>query len=82
MNGELTKLADKIDECNKEYKEALRRKDHVRANELKKKRDELVKKYHSKLNDYAKQLYKESIKRKTKATIATHKYLMNKLNKL
>ena len=34
------------------------------------------------INDYAKQLYKESQKRKTKATIATHKYLMNKLNKL
>ena len=82
MNGELTKLADEIDECNKEYKEALRRKDHVRANELKKKRDELVKKYHEKLNNYAKELYKESQKRKTKATIATHKYLMNKLNKL
>ena len=82
MNGELTKMADEIDKCNRKYKRALKKRDHVRANELKKKRDELVKKYHEKLNNYAKELYKESQKRKTKATIATHKYLMNKLNKL
>ena len=79
MNGELTEMADEIGRCNKKIKHALSERE---KNRLKKKRDELVKKYHDKLNDYAKQLYKESIKRKTKATIATHKYLMNKLNKL
>ena len=79
MNGELTEMADEIGRCNKKIKQA---RNKAERDKLKKKRDELVKKYHSKLNDYAKQLYKESIKRKTKATIATHKYLMNKLNKL
>ena len=79
MNGELTEMADEIGNCNKKIKRA---RNKAERDKLKKKRDELVKKYHSKLNDYAKQLYKESIKRKTKATIATHKYLMNKLNKL
>lgn len=66
-----------------EYEEKIEReKDPKTKEELIKKRNELFKDYKEKLYKYSNELYKESRKRKKKATMASHKYIMDKLNKL
>lgn len=66
-----------------EYEEKIEKeRDPKKKEELIKKRNELFKDYKEKLYKYSNELYKESRKRKKVATIASHKYIMDKLNKL
>lgn len=76
---DLTKSAKEI----VEYEEKIENeRNPTIKEELIKKRNELFKEYKEKLYKYSKELYKESRKRKKKATMASHKYIMDKLNKL
>ena len=80
LNGDITNLYSKMQELkskinssdNEEAKERLL----IKYNEKRLKLEDLVKKY-------SKEAYRLStLNKKKKATMATHKYLMNKLNKL
>ena len=79
INGDITGLYSDMQELkskinssnNAEEKERLL----IKYNKKRLKLEDLIKKY-------SKEVYRLSIKRNTKATMATHKYLMNKLNKL
>ena len=83
LDGEITDLYSQLLSIKSDIKEAEKQGDTTESDKLKvkynKKREELNKC----ISRYSKELYKLSeTKKKTKATFATHKYLMNKLNKL
>ena len=83
LDGEITDLYSQLLSIKSDIKEAEKKGDTTESDKLKvkynKKREELNKC----ISRYSKELYKLSeTKKKTKATFATHKYLMNKLNKL
>lgn len=79
LNGDITNLYSKMQDLkskinssnNAEEKERLL----IKYNEKRLKLEDLIKKY-------SKEAYRLSTLKKKKATMATHKYLMNKLNKL
>ena len=83
LDGEITDLYSQLLSIKSDINEAEKKGDTTESDKLKvkynKKREELNKC----ISRYSKELYKLSeTKKKTKATFATHKYLMNKLNKL
>ena len=83
LDGEITDLYSQLLSIKSDIKEAEKKGDTLESDKLKvkynKKREELNKR----ISRYSKELYKLSeTKKKTKATFASHKYLMNKLNKL
>ena len=83
LDGEITDLYSQLLSIKSDIKEAEKKGDTSKSDKLKakynKKREELNKC----ISRYSKELYKLSeTKKKTKATFASHKYLMNKLNKL
>lgn len=83
LNGDITKLYSDMQKLKSEINLSNRKKDFAR-------RDKLIIKYNKKklklsdlISKYSKEAYRLStLNKKKKATIATHKYLMNKLNKL
>ena len=82
LNGEITKLYSDMQKLKSEINLSNRKRDFVR-------RDKLIIKYNKKklklsdlISKYSKEVYRLSTLKKKKATMATHKYLMNKLNKL
>ena len=83
LDGEITDLYSQLLSIKSDINEAEKKGDTSKSDKLKvkynKKREELNKC----ISRYSKELYKLSeAKKKTKATFASHKYLMNKLNKL
>ena len=83
LNGDITKLYSDMQKLKSEINLSNRKRDFAR-------RDKLIIKYNKKklklsdlISKYSKEVYRLStLNKKKKATIATHKYLMNKLNKL
>lgn len=83
LNGDITKLYSDMQKLKSEINLSNRKRDFAR-------RDKLIIKYNKKklklsdlISKYSKEAYRLStLNKKKKATIATHKYLMNKLNKL
>ena len=83
LNGDITKLYSDMQKLKSEINLSNKKKDFAR-------RDKLIIKYNKKklklsdlISKYSKEAYRLStLNKKKKATIATHKYLMNKLNKL
>ena len=83
LDGEITDLYSQLLLIKSDIKEAEKKGDTSKSDKLKvkynKKREELNKC----ISRYSKEAYRLStLNKKKKATIATHKYLMNKLNKL
>ena len=83
LNGDITKLYSDMQKLKSEINLSNRKKDFAR-------RDKLIIKYNKKklklsdlISKYSKEAYRLStLNKKKKATLATHKYIMNKLNKL
>ena len=83
LNGDITKLYSDMQKLKSEINLSNRKRDFAR-------RDKLIIKYNKKklklsdlISKYSKEAYRLStLNKKKKATMATHKYLMNKLNKL
>lgn len=82
LNGEITKLYSDMQQLKSEINLSNKKRDFAR-------RDKLIIKYNKKklkledlIKKYSKEAYRLSTLKKKKATMATHKYLMNKLNKL
>ena len=83
LNGDITKLYSDMQKLKSEINLSNRKRDFAR-------RDKLIIKYNKKklklsdlISKYSKEAYRLStLNKKKKATIATHKYIMNKLNKL
>lgn len=83
LDGEITKLYSDMQKLKSEINLSNRKRDFAI-------RDKLIIKYNKKklklsdlISKYSKEAYRLStLNKKKKATIATHKYLMNKLNKL
>lgn len=83
LNGDITKLYSDMQKLKSEINLSNRKRDFAR-------RDKLIIKYNKKklklsdlISKYSKEAYRLStLNKKKKATIATHKYLMNKLDKL
>ena len=83
LNGDITKLYSDMQKLKSEINLSNRKKDFAR-------RDKLIIKYNKKklklsdlISKYSKEAYRLStLNKKKKATMATHKYIMNKLNKL
>ena len=83
LNGEITDLYSDLQSLKSDIIDADKKGDTAT-------RDTLISKYNNKKDElnkciakYSKELYRLSVaKKKTKATFASHNYLMNKLNKL
>ena len=83
LNGDITKLYSDMQKLKSEINLSNRKRDFAR-------RDKLIIKYNKKklklsdlISKYSKEAYRLStLNKKKKATMATHKYIMNKLNKL
>ncbi len=83
LDGEITDLYSQLLSIKSDINEAEKKGDTTEREKLTEKYNKKREELNKCISRYSKELYKLSeTKKKTKATFATHKYLMNKLNKL